>query len=510
MIAMGVAVSLVGAFACRAQEQCRACHPREVAAFGASPMGTSIGKPNVAIIGRLHHQASNSTVVIRRRGPEMEHRVEHRGVSASYRVAYSVGAGLVGHSYLVRIGNYLFQSPVSFYTQTHSWDVTPGYEGKKHLDFTRQISSECLFCHTGSLHLVAGTTNQFEDPAFTAISCERCHGPSGQHLTKPVPGSIVNPAKLPARERDSVCEQCHLEGVARILNPGRDWWDYKPGDPLEKIFVTYLEASTGSAVRAVSHSEQLAQSRCARASGGQLWCGTCHSPHGSRIDRAAQVRQACLSCHQSLFDGAKHAPADECVTCHMPHLRPVDVAHSAVSDHRIVRRPTLQLATTPGAKVALRPWREPDSAVAQRDLGLAYFEWTGDHADPDKLAHAYELLSSLPPGARDPKVLADLASILLQHGQHGLAVQLFSKAAHAEPTNARYAYCLGEAQERAGNLFGAIEELRRSIRLDPSQLDAYVSLAHVYELMGAQSQKEQVIREYLRFMPQNIRLRSSD
>jgi tetratricopeptide (TPR) repeat protein len=194
----------------------------------------------------------------------------------------------------------------------------------------------------------------------------------------------------------------------------------------------------------------------------------------------------------------------------MPHLRPVDVAHSAVSDHRIVRRPTLQLATTPGAKVALRPWREPDSAVAQRDLGLAYFEWTGDHADPDKLAHAYELLSSLPPGARDPKVLADLASILLQHGQHGLAVQLFSKAAHAEPTNARYAYCLGEAQERAGNLFGAIEELRRSIRLDPSQLDAYVSLAHVYELMGAQSQKEQVIREYLRFMPQNLRLRSGD
>jgi len=134
-------------------------------------MGTSIGRPDVAITGRLHHQASNSTVVIRQRGPEMEHRVERRGVSANYQIAYSVGAGLVGHSYLVRIGNYLFQSPVSFYTQTHSWDVTPGYEGKKFLDFTRQIASECLFCHTGSLHLVAGTTNQFEDPAFTAISC---------------------------------------------------------------------------------------------------------------------------------------------------------------------------------------------------------------------------------------------------------------------------------------------------------------------------------------------------
>jgi len=194
----------------------------------------------------------------------------------------------------------------------------------------------------------------------------------------------------------------------------------------------------------------------------------------------------------------------------MPHLRPVDVAHSAITDHRIVRRPVPQPPTAPGAKAELRPWREPDSAVAQRDLGLAYFEWTADHADPDKLVRAYELLSNLPPGARDPKVLADLASILLQHGQHGLAVQLFAKAARADPANARYAYCLGEAQERTGNLFGAIEELRRSIRLDPSQADTYLSLAHIYEGMGRQAQKEQVIREYLRFMPQNLRLRSGD
>src|SRR5215467_2025989 len=332
-----VAVLAIGAFTCRAQEQCRTCHPREVAAFEASPMGRSVGRPEVATASRLHHQASNSTIIVRRRGLEMEHRVERRGVSAGYQVAYSVGAGLVGHSYLVRIGNYLFQSPVSFYAQTHSWDVTPGYEAHKYLDFTRQIASECLFCHTGSLRLVAGTTNRFDNPPFTTISCERCHGPSGEHVRKPVPGSIVNPAKLPSRERDSVCEQCHLEGVARILNPGRDSWDYKPGDPLEKIFVTYVPDAGSRALRAVSHSEQLAQSRCARASSGLLWCGTCHDPHGSRIGRDAQVREACLSCHQSLFVGAKHAPASECVTCHMARLRPADVANSAITDHRILR-----------------------------------------------------------------------------------------------------------------------------------------------------------------------------
>ena len=105
MVPAGVALLVAGVFACGAQEQCRACHPREVAAFEASPMGNSIGKPSVETTGRLYHQASNSTIIIRRHGSDMEHRVEHRGVSATYRAAYSIGAGLVGHSYLVRIGN---------------------------------------------------------------------------------------------------------------------------------------------------------------------------------------------------------------------------------------------------------------------------------------------------------------------------------------------------------------------------------------------------------------------
>jgi hypothetical protein len=64
-------------------------------------------------------------------------------------LAYSVGAGMVGYSYMVRLGRYLYQSPASYYTQTKSWDLTPGYETESNLDFTHQISSGCLFCHTG-------------------------------------------------------------------------------------------------------------------------------------------------------------------------------------------------------------------------------------------------------------------------------------------------------------------------------------------------------------------------
>jgi predicted CXXCH cytochrome family protein len=422
-----------------------------------------------------------------------------------------VGAGIVGYSYVVRVGAYLFQSPLSYYTQTRGWDFTPGYQTDSHLDFTHEITSGCLFCHTGSVNLAAAGANQFAEPPFTPISCERCHGSSAAHLRKPVPGSIVNPAKLPLRERDSVCEQCHLEGVTRILNPGRDWWDFQPGQPAEKTFVTYLGPSNRGNLRAVSQSELLAQSQCARQSGGRLWCGTCHNPHAAESGRATAVRQACLSCHESLFSSGRHRAAEECVSCHMPRIRAGNVTHAAVTDHSIPRQPLTPAQETGGSVPQLRAWREPELGLVARDLGLAYFELaTDEHAAAD-LNQAYRILSRLPPDeADDPPVDADLASLMLVQNQPGSAIQLFERASAQQPGNARYAYCLGVALWRAGRVGEAIKALTRGIQLDPSLPDAYLELAQLYQKIGQASESRRVIQEYLRFMPQNIRLRSAD
>lgn len=472
-------------------------------------MGRSVGPPSVFTGGRIVHPLSGSTVTIRRNGLLLEHAVERRGVVARYPVAYSVGAGMVGYSYIVRLGNYLFQSPASYYTQTNSWDLTPGYETDSHLDFTHQISSGCLFCHTGTVNFIAGTTNQFADPPFTAISCDRCHGSPEAHLKNPVAGSIVNPAKLPPGRRDSVCEQCHLEGVVRILNPGRDWWDFQAGAEAESVFVTYLSTAADGTLRAVSQSELLARSQCARQSGGRLWCGTCHNPHSSQPNRAQAVKAVCLNCHQDLFAAKRHPAADECVRCHMPRLRPTNVAHSAITDHSIPRRPRTGQPEIAASNPELRPWHEPDATLVRRDLGLAYFDLAANTHSVAALRQAYQILSQLPPGQRqDPPVEADLASVLLQQNQLSLALQMFARAAARQPSNARYAYCLGAALGRAGKMGEAIRELRRSIALDPSQPDPYLELARLYSNSGEEAEGRGVIREYLRFMPQNIRLRS--
>jgi predicted CXXCH cytochrome family protein len=261
----------------------------------------------------------------------------------------------------------------------------------------------------------------------------------------------------------------------------------------------------------VSQTELLAESQCARRSGGRLWCGTCHDPHGSEPNRAQAVKQVCLSCHAGLFTAGRHAAAAECVTCHMPRLRPGNVAHAAITDHSIPRVPRGREPEAPGASPEPKAWREPDPALVGRDLGLAYFDLAEQEHAASDLRLAYGILSRLPRDERqDPVVEADLGSVLLADGQTDWAARLFARAAQQEPSNARYVYCLGTALERAGKTQEAIRQLERSIALDPSQPDAYLELAQFYKQAGQDAERRRVLQEYLRFMPQNIQLRLGD
>ena len=475
----------------------------------------------------------------------MLQRLSAHGLTAEYPVAYAVGAGKVGFSYLISLPPYLFQSPVSYYSQASIWDVTPGYEHEGVLDFTHPIAEGCVFCHSNKVNLVPGTENQFREPALAPISCERCHGDTTAHLAKPVAGSIINPARLPQKARDSVCEQCHLEGEARILNPGKHWQDFHAGAELETVFSTYLQrVSAAEGTKAVSHAEQLSLSRCARESDGKLWCGTCHNPHAASDNRPQQVRQTCLTCHASLFSANKHAPAEECVSCHMPRIRPSNVAHAAITNH-LISIPTKQPesnAKTIGAR--LTAWRTPAPEFADRNLGLALFA-TGSIQDYGKIFQAYQILSHLP--QRDAEVMATLGSILLEQRHADFAVNLYRQALAAAPGNARYSYVLGSAQYMNGegradmggtegaamlgntsvaSYYGpsfmiddliyhyaqgdqqaAIAELRHSIQLDRSLPAPYVKLMEIYGKLKQPELSRQVRDEYLKFMPQNMSFR---
>lgn len=472
-------------------------------------MGRSVGKPGNQPDGTVSDVRAATVASAIHRDGGLYIRLRRSKLEALYAAPYAVGAGEVGYTDLIAVGRRLYQSPISYYAQAGRWDLTPGYEAEDVLDLDKPVVGGCLFCHAGAVEAVPGSGNEFVEGSLRAISCERCHGPAARHLARPVPGSIVNPAKLPRAARDSVCEQCHLEGAARILAAGKDWWDFRAGGKLEDVFVTYVEPGTpAGGAKAVSQSELLATSRCAIASEGKLWCGSCHNPHAAGTDRKAGIRRVCLSCHQTLFDSQAHQPADDCIGCHMPRLRAGNVPHTAITDHSIPRVPGATPAPAEGGAGALRAWRKADSAEAERAGGLAEFELGTERKDAAAIERAYRLLGSYARAAPpDARVIAALGTILLDAGERERGVRLLRQACALDPKNPGFAYSLALALDRAGDDGGAVREFRRAIGLDPSFTRAYSRLADLYRRQGREPLRRATIEEYLRVLPESIAFR---
>lgn len=497
-IALLMGLPVIGAPA----HPCLPCHPREVARFSRSPMARSLGTPAAEPAGTFRHRASGSTVRVSWKNRAMYHQVQERGLSAEYPIAYSIGDGKVGRSYLVELGGHFFQSPAAFYSAHSEWNASPGYESDRVLDFTRAITSDCLFCHAGSVKPVGAHTQ------LTEIACDRCHGPGDNHRLHPAPGTIINPAKLRVRARDSVCEQCHLEGATIVLNPARYWWDFRPGEDLEEIETHYVyrSADPKHPIAAVSQAEQLALSACWRASNGKLWCGTCHDPHGEAVNRKQQMKEICNSCHSSLQLTSTHKPDQEdCVACHMPSRKAVDVSHAAVTDHRIARRPASPVqAEASGSLVA---WHEPNPAIAQRNLGLALFNVARRNHSLPEFQQAFGLLSKLPDNQKDAAVFAAEGYMLLGSGHAQAAVQCFRHSARNDPEKPEYWLDVGVAADNAGNASASAEALRRCIEADPYDYRPYKALSNLYKRMNQPERSQSVVSEFLQLVPQSIVMR---
>jgi Doubled CXXCH motif (Paired_CXXCH_1)/Cytochrome c554 and c-prime len=274
-------------------------------------------------------------------------------------VQYEVGSGQRGRSYLTNRLGLLFMSPITWYSQRHRWDMSPGYIfNNQH--FERRILDGCVTCHAGRMARIDGRPNCYDaaKPFLEmSIGCERCHGPGQEHIAihrgQPVDGGrdpIVNPIDLEPARRDAVCIQCHLPGEERIPRYGRTHFDFRPGDHVIDTWTVFIK---GTGMRgdqttgAVSQVEQMLASTCYRKSDGRFGCVSCHDPHSipAPENRLSFYRDRCLECHgntdrecsQSLERRRNVTPDDSCIDCHMPRIAANDVPHTSQTDHRVLR-----------------------------------------------------------------------------------------------------------------------------------------------------------------------------
>lgn len=468
-------------------DRCILCHRSEVEGYSKFAMAHSLRKAGNEPIGSVSTADTKITVLNDQNG--YWQRLQGGGSITSYRIDYVIGSGNHASGYLLDLADHLFQSPIAYYKNRHAYDLAPGYEGLPNPDFTRPVTDACLFCHSGSALPIAGTRNKYHSPPFSAetITCDRCHGPVEKHLADPRPGTIINPAKLEPVARDSICEQCHLLGVGRVLNPGKKFSDFLPGQRLEDVFTTYHvvlpPGSDSGKFKVISQVEQLARSTCSRMSAGRMWCGTCHNPHEKPDEPIAYFRNKCLSCHTGALPASHPQKNSNCIGCHMPRRNAKDGGHTVFTDHRIERRPSAEQPLPENIDIAA--WREPAPELQKRNLGISYINYGAERRSPEFVVRGYRLLTEVQQQfANDDALFTAIGTALLLGKQPAEAEFAFDRALQLSPNSVSGETNDASAYLQAGDVDQAISHLERAITLDPLDLTAVAPLIDLFKQKG--------------------------
>ena len=241
-----------------------------------------------------------------------------------HRLRYFLGSGNLGSTYLYSENGYLLESPVAFYSRMKGYDMAPGLAEVRAMPPALPMTRGCMRCHMSDVQAPdRGSRDHFAGLPFLhgGITCEACHGDAGAHVASGGKVAVVNPMKLDATARESVCISCHLEGDVSVEHKGRSVASYKPGDHIADT-LTHFVLAHDSTSRSVSETEELEASRCKRASGDQMSCMSCHDPHGDPApeQRISFYRAKCLACHSDANFAASHFPDQpDCTGCHMPN-----------------------------------------------------------------------------------------------------------------------------------------------------------------------------------------------
>ena len=401
--------------------KCAECHEIIAEKFRHHPMGRSlVAAGDLAKELSFDAQAHNPF-----KGLGTEFRLERKDGQLIYRqsardengelvydattpIDYALGSGTHGYSYLTNRDGFVFQAPVSWFTQKHIWDVSPGYP--REWRSGRPVPSECLFCHSNMVHPLDGYSNRYDQPIFDGlnIGCERCHGPGERHVAKQSKNdaqagedfTIVNPRHLDSELRESICHQCHITGQARVVPRGRGFQDFRPGLPLEQFrSILVLAKEPGTQRNAVDQVEQMHQCECFAKSVEdpehgkyKLGCISCHDPHEhvASDQRVQHYRRACLQCHQqhgcSVPEEKRRQTVkeDSCIDCHMPRYASQDIPHTASTNHRIVKRPgNVETETIPKTRAEPKYAFFPEDRIdannpeRKRDFGIGMSDIMG-------------------------------------------------------------------------------------------------------------------------------------
>jgi hypothetical protein len=525
---------------------CAKCHPSIYESFSKTDMGRSMSQITPSLLERIPTSANifdpkhnRHFEVYTRDGNlyQSEYKTASDGkevLRETRKVEWIIGSGANGSGAIVQRDDYLFEAPLSIYAKIHAWALSPGYEFGDY-GFNRPILPGCIACHSGQPQPVLDGNGRFQKPPFTelAIGCENCHGPGQPHVAtahmgSPL-GSITNPAKLSPWLADNICMSCHQTGDARVLQSGKTYRDFWPGQDLDDTLSVFLVPFGRDSVPKddlLEHYLSMRLSKCYLKSGGRLGCITCHDPHlqPSQQEAPAYFRQKCLVCHREQscavpLNLRQHkTPPDDCAGCHMPKRDVKVISHSVLTNHRIIAEAAEPF---PGAAFHMTTAQLPDLVHLSRNpaqqnppppltLLEAYGQVMLVHPEYRERywSVAKQLESAQPENVLVLEALADWAIQKNKAEGASFAIRYLESAIHHGATNPADFEQLAILLVAAHRQSDALEVLWQGMRLVPYDAELYRLSARAYFSLERDQQGCEVVAKGLQNFPQDEGIRS--
>ena len=446
--------------------------------------------------------------------------------SISRSMDFVVGSGNAARTYMAWELGRLFQLPLTWYSQTRRWALSPGYD-RVNKRFDRVISNRCIACHNSYPQAAP-----FDDGKYASlehgIGCERCHGPGELHVAarrkdaevEGIDRTIVNPAHLDSERQLDVCQQCHLNTTISILRAGRTAFDFRPSQRLDDYVALYGDSGSGDTddIGVISHADRLRQSSCfveAAAKGESMTCTTCHDPHETfRAQRAGYFDDTCRTCHtDDAFAAARMSEANSrvhlggtgCAGCHMPFVAAGEAPHTAFTDHRIrVVAAGSEIVDLPESE-SLKPYfvKDRSGPDADRYAGIANVVAGRQRSNADHYQEGIKRLESFTrerSGDGEARFMIGIGQVAL--GRIDEAVPNLEAAVAADPGIPERLNALAEAYVASGGDLDEAERLyREALTVQPSLAAIRVNLGRLLQSAGRMSEAETEYRAAIVEMP---------
>jgi len=316
--------------------QCGACHQREAATFGDSPMTRAAQRPADSPFLKdnpeLTFRIGKFTYSVKQERGRSVYSVTDGTNTLTAPIGWAIGKGVVGQTWLVEKGGVLYEGAVSYYPATKSLDLTPGHAElpRNTLEeaFGRRLDSSqarlCFGCHATDAVWKTGAHPESWTPGV------QCHSKALQHAAAMTTGTNLQAAKMQhlgaisPEDLAVVCAKCHPS-----------WADVAAKGPKGVLNVRM-------------QFYRLTNSRCYDSADRRISCTACHDPHGNLSNDTAFYDSRCQQCHSPSGAGQRKAAAAtkkcpvaiaNCISCHMPKVD-IPGLHYQFTDHeiRVVRK----------------------------------------------------------------------------------------------------------------------------------------------------------------------------